>query len=861
VIEAEIVQKRMEDQIASLSAQVRDAWAVVLDRDKTLNEIYRSRGWHLLKILWRIKARLFPPNSFREHLGSLAFHTYHVLRYEGIGAFLRKVVCMIIHSRFVRWTFGWLIPGRFKEFYRSYREEYPFIDRTQVVLYASQSVLPGYSPRSSLESPSAGKNPIRVTLISTARNEAVHAKSWLDSLLLQSRMPDEVVITDGGSSDGTAEIVRNFARSAPFPVQMIEIGEANISRGRNIAIQNASHPIIACSDFGCILDKDWLRNLLVPFEADHNVELSAGFYEPLPGTDFQNLAGSFFIPEVESIKPQNFLPSGRSVAMKKTLWARSGGYPEFLTHSGEDTLFDYQAKKQGGVWAFVPQAKVAWRVVPNYKRLANTCFRYARGDGEVGILAPAYWNKTCQVGWFFFWLFTDILISILSILLFPRWGWLVPVGIVLWIGIGFFRWIRATMASRGFDLRSALIRNIMDMVISYNQFRGFFAGVRNRPCIKQREIETYTDQLQKIVTAHPDRKGIIVFPPTHDWGFMFQRPHQMARAFARRGYLFFFHVYNLNTDAVIGFQKVEPNLYICFVPMETFRVLDSPVVYIGSPWHRRTLEAFNHPVVVYDHYDDLAVWNARQEDHQYLLQNAKVVMATARGLLEKAQVFRPDILLAPNAVDYDFIQCFRPSPADVVPDDLQPILASGKPIIGYSGALAEWFDYGLVRDAAQANPGWEFVLIGVNYDHSLDRSGLLECGLANLHWLGMKPYNELFRYVWRFDVAIIPFKVNEITLATSPIKMFEYMACAKPVVSTGLPECRDYPGVFIAETPDQFIEHLHTALRAGKDEAYLHIIDQVARQNTWNRRVDAILARLETVIGEINGPNQASSND
>jgi hypothetical protein len=286
--------------------------------------------------------------------------------------------------------------------------------------------------------------------------------------------------------------------------------------------------------------------------------------------------------------------------------------------------------------------------------------------------------------------------------------------------------------------------------------------------------------------------------------------------------------------------------------METFRVLDSPVVYIGSPWHRRTLDYFNKPVVVYDHYDDLAVWNARQEDHQYLLQNAKVVMATARGLLEKARILRPDIFFAPNAVDYGFIQRFRPSSTDAAPDEFRPILALGKPIIGYSGAIAEWFDYDLVREAARAHPEWEFVLVGVNYDHSLDRSGILESGLGNLHWLGMKSYDELFAYVWRFDIGIIPFKVNEITLATSPIKLFEYMACAKPVVSTALPECKNYPGVFTAETAEQFGTCLLQALQMGKEEAYLRTIDQVARQNTWEQRVDAIITRLEKAAAESN---------
>jgi GT2 family glycosyltransferase/glycosyltransferase involved in cell wall biosynthesis len=849
VIEAEKENAALTAQVKERDQKLMENWEMVLDRDRTLAAIYRSRGWRLLQLLWRVRLRLIPHHSHRERIASLVVHAYRVLRHDGLSAFFRKSVGKVLRSRLVRRGLGWMIPQRVKAFYHTYREEYPLVDRTQVILYADPAILPDYSPRRALDLPAIERSPVEVTLISTVRNEAAHAKSWLDSLLQQSRLPDEMIVTDGGSTDDTVAIIREFARSAPFPIQVIEAGRVNVSSGRNIAIQNASYPIIACSDFGCILDKDWLHNLILPFEVDEETQLSAGFYDPLPGTDFQNLAGSFFTPGLNTVEPQYFLPSGRSVAMRKSLWARAGGYPEYLTLSGEDTLFDYQAKLQGGVWAFVPQAKVSWRVVHNFERLADAWFRYARGDGEVGLLAPAYWSKTKQIGWFFCVLIFDMLVSVIAALFFPPWGWLVPGCILLWTGLILTRSVHRNMRSHGLNLRLALLRMNMDSVISYYQFKGFLAGVRNRPRIKQRQIQIYAEQLRKIVADHPDRKGIIVFPPTHDWGFMFQRPHQMARALARRGYLFFFHVYNLKTDAVVGFQQVEPGLYICYVPMEAFHVLHEPVVYIGSPWHRGTLKYFDHPVIVYDHYDDLAVWNARQEDHQYLLQNAKVVLVTARGLLQKAKITRPDSLFAPNAVDFDFIQKFRPGEnPDDIPEDLKSILGLGKPVIGYSGAIAEWFDYDLMREVVRACPDWEFVFIGVNYDQSLIRSGILESGLENLHWLGMKPYDELFRYVWRFDVGIIPFKVNNITLATSPIKLFEYMACAKPVVSTPLPECKEYPGVFIAETTGQFIDRLRLALHAGTDEVYLRTIDQVARQNTWAHRAEAIIARLEEVI-------------
>jgi hypothetical protein len=315
----------------------------------------------------------------------------------------------------------------------------------------------------------------------------------------------------------------------------------------------------------------------------------------------------------------------------------------------------------------------------------------------------------------------------------------------------------------------------------------------------------------------------------------------MARAFAQIGYLYFYCTANERTDAVFGFREVEPNLLLCHLPLETFHIVEEPVVYLGSAWNRPLLKHFNRPRVIYDHYDDLQVSGARPEDHQALLNEAQIVLVTAQGLQKALEKKRQDALLLPNGVDYNLIQSLRPAPGASPPADW-PVGDVNSVIIGYSGALAVWFDYPLVDFLAKARPAWQFVLLGVDYDGSLPESGLLDN--ANVHWFGMKPYPELFCYLWRFDVGVIPFQVNEITQATSPIKLFEYMACRLPVVSTALPECRRYNGVLVAETPAQFLEMLDKALAARLDPAYLETIEQVARSNTWESRAWAVSEKL-----------------
>jgi hypothetical protein len=94
-------------------------------------------------------------------------------------------------------------------------------------------------------------------------------------------------------------------------------------------------------------------------------------------------------------------------------------------------------------------------------------------------------------------------------------------------------------------------------------------------------------------------------------------------------------------------------------------------------------------------------------------------------------------------------------------------------------------------------------------------------------------------------VATIPFLVNNITLATSPIKLFEYMAARKPIVTSDLPECRKYPSVLVAHNAKEFIDHLEHALTLINDSAYLQQLYQTAQENTWEARVNQIIDAWE----------------
>lgn len=723
-----------------------------------------------------------------------------------------------------------------KNLYLELGKDYILADNSKVVLYYTDSkILPTYPHRILIDKNSSSS--IKVSLIVTVKNEEKTARKWLDSIQLQTRVPDELIIVDGGSKDRTVGIIREFATSSSINISLINSPGSNIAEGRNLAIKNAKYDIIACTDFGNVLDKYWLELITAPFGMDKNIDVSAGFYKPLIESQKDVLVSKFFIPDINSINPQHFLPASKSVAFKKAKWAMVDGYPTWLTYAAEDTLFDCELKRTGGQWAFVPEAIVYWKINSSFTKIFKTVYRYAKGDGEAGLFGVNYRNSVKTLLEKFPTLFGIGLLCGLGV-------YLIGIKLVLeLIGISILTGTILLIFFNYFDINTKIKSRIISATITAAQTTGFIMGTINRPNIRKRKSDIYIYQLNDIIKKYSHAKGIVIYPPTHDWGFMFQRPHQMARSFAKQNYLYFFCTNNELTDMVYGFKEVEPFLYVCNVLLETFSILKNPIVYIGSAWNRQTIPIFSQPQIIYDHYDDLEVSTARIEDHIELLKSAKVVLVTADKLVNNVIKYRQDILLTPNGVDYEMIHKNRPSKGDDIPNDLKPILYKNKKIVGYSGALAKWFDYDLLEYLAKTRSDLEFVLVGVNYDGSVDKSNILK--YENIHWLGMKSYDELFKYVWSFDIAIIPFKINNVTIATSPIKLFEYMACSKPVVTTALPECKKYNGVFVADNYEQFIDYIDKALVAKKDLDYLFMIDKVARDNTWDNRVNKIITELQ----------------
>lgn len=221
-----------------------------------------------------------------------------------------------------------------------------------------------------------------LALVCTVRDEIGSIDALLDSLAAQTRRPDEVVIVDGGSRDGTAE--RIAARAGALGIRLLRAPGANIARGRNLAIAATAQPIVAVTDAGVRLAPDWLERLTAPFDAPEPPDLVAGFFLPEAHTPFERAMAATVLPELRDISPARFLPSSRSVAFRRVWWERVGGYPEWLDYC-EDIVFDQALRRAGARFHFVPEAIVAYRPRSNLGAFVVQYFRYARGDGKADL--------------------------------------------------------------------------------------------------------------------------------------------------------------------------------------------------------------------------------------------------------------------------------------------------------------------------------------------------------------------------------------------------------------------------------------------------------------------------------------------
>jgi glycosyltransferase involved in cell wall biosynthesis len=218
-----------------------------------------------------------------------------------------------------------------------------------------------------------------ISVIVTVKNEGDNLHFLLDSLCNQTCPPDEIIVVDGGSSDNTLDVLYTYA--VQLPLLVLCYPGCNISEGRNHAIEAACGDIIAATDAGLCLAREWVEAITAPLLDDPQLQVVGGFFEADAHSTFELAMGAAVGRLVDEIDVAAFLPGSRSIAFRKLAWLAVGGYPEWLDY-GEDMLFMLRLRERYRRIAFAPLAVVHFRPRPSLPAFFKQYYLYARGDGK-----------------------------------------------------------------------------------------------------------------------------------------------------------------------------------------------------------------------------------------------------------------------------------------------------------------------------------------------------------------------------------------------------------------------------------------------------------------------------------------------
>lgn len=615
---------------------------------------------------------------------------------------------------------------------------------------------------------------IKFSCVTTIKNEGKGIGDFLESIRNQCILPDELIIIDGGSTDTTVDEINRLKSTLPFPIILREPGEVNIAQGRNIGIKLAKHEIILLIDAGCQLKKNFIANMVGPFSDNFDIDLVGGIYHPIKA----HSSTENFIPDWEGLDDwSNFLPSARAICIRKSLWQKANGFPEYLTLTGEDTFFDIQYRRLSRYWLINKKASVFWSAPTTTASSNKLAYRYGYGDGESGY--------------------------------------------------GDFLYYKSLISS--FKLNFGADET--------GHLQGYLDGRKNRAVIEieRRKINgvvlilsgvPFTDsgggqRCSQLAMAFIRNNYKVIFVNIYP-------------SFEEKKKIFFdidyslVEFYGINEFSIIDFIE----RYKQFPLLKTLALMEFPHP-IFLPIVKELKDAFKEKAIIaYDYIDN---WRSSLGWEWYTEENESAIVSVSDVLVASAKTLQVDLQdrfdrpveLIPNAVNDILFDSSR--------DWQRPVdIPSGNSkIVMYIGALwGEWFDWDLLAKAADALKDFNFVMIGGVAD---ERKESFSNNHSNVYFLGLKEQKDLPAYLNAADVCIIPFTVDHITKFVNPLKVYEYLAMGRPVVASSMPELMNIPGVVISENDRDFV----TNIVSMADIKFGPEINAFVKENNWESRIKA----------------------
>jgi len=360
------------------------------------------------------------------------------------------------------------------------------------------------------------------------------------------------------------------------------------------------------------------------------------------------------------------------------------------------------------------------------------------------------------------------------------------------------------------------------------------------------------DVIGKVKNDNARHYDMIVFCHLR-WQFVYQRPQHIISRMAREMNVLMVEEplhFNEGEENTANLIAVTPQLHILQPKVRNIEAIagvladhvlnkDVSIGWFYSASFSPLLEALSFETIVYDCMDELSLFKGAPQQlidqEKYLMANADIVFTGGKSLYESKKEMHDNVYCFPSSVDEAHFAQARNGIA--VPEDIASIKW---PIIGYFGVIDERIDLDLVRESAARLPDVSFVMIGPLAkieDGDLPKA-------RNIHYLGMKSYEELPAYLKAFDIAMMPFALNDATKFISPTKTLEYMAAGKPIISTRIKDVvRDYSHcVELVATSEDFCNGISKIrdLESGRSSHYTEIL----KNTSW----DATAAKMNTII-------------
>jgi glycosyltransferase involved in cell wall biosynthesis len=280
--------------------------------------------------------------------------------------------------------------------------------------------------------------------------------------------------------------------------------------------------------------------------------------------------------------------------------------------------------------------------------------------------------------------------------------------------------------------------------------------------------------------------------------------------------------------------------------------LRSPLVWLSRPSMISRVGQFDALLTIYHVVDEYTAYAGEDEASREIIRRQErsltrlvdLIVVVSENLLNAKRPLNPHTYLVPNGVDY-------PAYARVMDSDEPPpadIAGLPRPRIGYSGLIAARLDLALLRSIAVAHPEWSLVLVGaVDARHAAPELATLQ-RMPNVHFLGVKDIAQVPRYVRAFDVCLIPYAVNERAQHASPLKLYDYLAAGKPIVTTAFAAAEPFRDVVsIVDSREAFVRGIEQAL----SETNGHLAAQrrrIAAENTWEQRAEQLSAIVQSCL-------------